>query len=94
MKLRRGIAGAWLLIAFVSCARAEDGQHDRDNAAVALVQARAPVRTGKERLGPKWTDEQRIDNCNVPADKRGVRPRPSACANIPQAEQTVSAEVR
>jgi len=39
--------------------------------------------TGKERLGPKWTDEQRIDNCNVPLDKRGTRPRPDACENIP-----------
>ena len=37
------------------------------------------VLTGKERLGPKWTDEQRIDNCNVPPDKRGAKPRPSAC---------------
>ncbi len=36
--------------------------------------------TGKERLGRKWTDEQRIDNCNVPTDKRGTKPRPSACA--------------
>ena len=35
--------------------------------------------TGKERLGKKWMDEQRIDNCNVPADKRGRKPRPSAC---------------
>jgi hypothetical protein len=41
------------------------------------------VRTGKERLGPKWSDEQRIDNCNVPVDKRGIKPRPSACANTP-----------
>jgi hypothetical protein len=33
--------------------------------------------TGKERLGEKWTDEQRLDNCNVPAGKRGTRPRPT-----------------
>jgi ribosomal protein L27 len=37
------------------------------------------VLTGKERLGPKWTDEQRIDNCKVPVEKRGTKPRPSAC---------------
>jgi hypothetical protein len=30
-------------------------------------------------LGRKWTDEQRIDNCNVPVDKRGNTPRPSTC---------------
>jgi hypothetical protein len=39
--------------------------------------------TGKERLGPKWMDEQRIDNCNVPVDKRGTKPRPSACPHVP-----------
>ena len=39
--------------------------------------------TGKERLGRKWRDEQRIDNCNVPIDKRGSRPRPSVCPHIP-----------
>jgi hypothetical protein len=40
---------------------------------------RAATLTGKERLGPKWTDEQRIDNCNVPVDKRGTKPRPIVC---------------
>ena len=45
--------------------------------------ARQGPLTGKERLGRKWMDEQRIDNCNVPIDKRGTRPRPSACPHIP-----------
>ena len=40
---------------------------------------KSDMRTGKERLGHKWTDEQRIDNCNVPIDKRGNKPRPVAC---------------
>ena len=39
--------------------------------------------TGKERLGRKWMDEQRIDNCNVPIDKRGSRPRPTVCPHLP-----------
>jgi hypothetical protein len=42
---------------------------------------RAETLTGKERLGPKWTDEQRIDNCKVPPDKRGTRPRPILCSD-------------
>jgi hypothetical protein len=42
-----------------------------------------PALTGKERLGRKWTDEQRIDNCRVPIDKRGTKPRPSACPGAP-----------
>ncbi|MCP1933540.1 hypothetical protein [Bradyrhizobium elkanii] len=41
------------------------------------------VLTGKERLGRKWTDEQRIDNCNVPPDKRGAKPRLSVCPPTP-----------
>lgn len=36
-------------------------------------------RTGKERLGEKWKDEQRIDNCKVPPEKRGAKPRPDSC---------------
>ena len=39
--------------------------------------------TGKERLGEKWKDEQRTDNCNVPLDKRGTKPRPDSCAHAP-----------
>jgi hypothetical protein len=39
--------------------------------------------TGKERLGPKWMDEQRIDNCKVPIDKCGTKPRPSTCPHVP-----------
>jgi hypothetical protein len=42
-----------------------------------------PTRTGKERLGRKWMDEQRIDNCNVPIEKRGAKPRPSRCPPVP-----------
>jgi hypothetical protein len=39
--------------------------------------------TGKERLGRKWTDERRIDNCNVPIDKCRNTPRPSASPHVP-----------
>jgi len=63
-------------------------------AADALAQDQAPIGgdskmapntidsfTGKERLGRKWMDEQRIDNCKIPTDKQGARPRSSACPN-------------
>jgi hypothetical protein len=50
----------------------------------AIFQSNSPAKlTGKERLGRKWMDEQRIDNCNVPIDKRGIKPRSSACHNAP-----------
>jgi ribosomal protein L27 len=40
------------------------------------------VLTGQERLGKKWMDEQRIDNCKVPIDKRGTKSRPSICNHV------------
>lgn len=39
----------------------------------------APTRTGKERLRGKASDEQRVDNCKVPIDLRGSKPRPDQC---------------
>jgi hypothetical protein len=40
--------------------------------------APAPVRTGKERLNDKASDEQRLDDCKVPRDRR-TRERPTSC---------------
>jgi hypothetical protein len=40
-----------------------------------------PTRTGKERLGGKSSDEQRVDNCNVPHALRGPKPRPDQCVD-------------
>jgi hypothetical protein len=54
------------------------------NATVPSAAAKEPkVLTGKERLSKKWLDEQRIDNCKVPIDKRGTKPRPDTCAHVP-----------
>lgn len=53
---------------------------DRQAASSAPPAAATPPLTGKERLSAKWMDEQRVDNCNVPSDKRGTKPRPDACA--------------
>lgn len=36
----------------------------------------AEGKTLKERLSDKASDEQRVDNCGVPRDRRGLRPRP------------------
>jgi hypothetical protein len=52
-------------------------------AAPASTQNAPATLTGKERLGRKWMDEQRIDNCNVPIDKRGTKPRSISCHHIP-----------
>jgi hypothetical protein len=46
--------------------------------------AAEPVRTAKERLSGKSADEQRVDNCKVPLESRGPKPRPDQCANQPK----------
>jgi hypothetical protein len=67
----RTLLAAWLGIGLAVPASSQQAKRDRADTPKVL--------TGKERLGPKWTDEQRIDNCNVPVEKRGSKPRPSAC---------------
>jgi len=44
----------------------------------------APVKTGKERLSDKASDEQRVDNCKVPPELRGTTVRPDACQSKPE----------
>jgi hypothetical protein len=73
-----GLSGALLVIGLTSSTSAQDARLNQ----VAPASVPASL-TGKERLGRKWKDEQRIDNCNVPIDKRGARPRPSTCSHVP-----------
>lgn len=47
-----------------------------------------PVKTGKERLGDKASDEQRVDNCKVPVERRGQKPRPHECGHEPKPKLT------
>ena len=47
-----------------------------------------PTRTGKERLGGKASDEQRVDNCKVPFELRGPSLRPDDCAATHPAENS------
>ncbi len=79
--LYRGTVGSFLTMCLALPAVAQDGTRLRQPIPSA---AESPATlTGKERLGRKWMDEQRIDNCNVPIDKRGSRPRPSVCPHVP-----------
>jgi hypothetical protein len=70
---------------FVICvAQPVDAQDNSRAGQPTPDSAGAPgTRTGKERLGQKWSDEQRVDNCKVPIDKRGSRPRSDDCSHIP-----------
>ena len=74
-----------VLALFSALVSAPSAAQDRGHAAANAASPASTPRTltGKERLGRKWTDEQRIDNCNVPINKRGTRPRPDACENVP-----------
>jgi hypothetical protein len=66
------------LIAQVGLASA--GEAPRQEGEARQFQAES-TRTGKERLGGKASDEQRVDNCNVPPDLRGPKPRPDDCGD-------------
>jgi hypothetical protein len=81
---RQALISFLLVLCLVEGAFAQDRQPDQTapNAATTLP-ADGPSLTGKERMGKKWMDEQRIDNCNVPADKRGSKPRPGNCPQSP-----------
>jgi hypothetical protein len=77
--LCKGLLGSLFAIG-VALSSAQDRPQDLN--APSAANQRGTL-TGKERLGKKWMDEQRIDNCNVPPDKRGTRPRPATCPHVP-----------
>ena len=62
----------------VQAGSASAGEASRQQGETKQLQVE-PTRTGKERLGGKASDEQRVDNCKVPPDRRGVTPRPDTC---------------
>jgi hypothetical protein len=73
-----------LAIGLAQPVSAQVGPTNQPATDAATLPSNAPaVLTGKERLGRKWMDEQRIDNCKVPIDKRGKTPRPSTCPHVP-----------
>lgn len=80
--LYRAALVSWLPIclAFQAVAQ-ESSQLDQPAPNAAPSPSTTPAMlTGKERLGKKWMDEQRIDNCKVPIEKRGDQ---SAAHHLP-----------
>jgi hypothetical protein len=55
---------------------------------VATASAQSAVKTGKERLGDKASDEQRVDNCKVLAERWGKTARSASCAQGAKARVT------
>jgi hypothetical protein len=81
-----GALGIFLVICLTLPADAQDSSRFGEptpNSATSPATLTGKALTGKERLGRKWMDEQRIDNCKVPIDKRGSRQRPSVCPHVP-----------
>ena len=76
--MRLGRVMAMMLVA--EAGLASTGEASREQGETKQFQAE-PTRTGKERLGGKASDEQRVDNCNVPPDLRGPKPRPDDCGD-------------
>jgi len=81
--MRSPRTGMLSLLLFAICIAVPASAQDRAGEQPAPNPTR-PALTGKERLGRKWMDEQRIDNCNVPIDKRGTKPRPDECSHAPK----------
>jgi hypothetical protein len=92
--LRNALTAIPLLV--IAALAPADGQEQKPAAPPSAPPAQAdaapaakrlPALSGKERLSEKWTDEQRVDNCKVPPEKRGNTPRPDACPSAPTASR-------
>lgn len=51
------------------------------------------AKSAKERLSDKASDEQRVNNCRVPPEKRGTKPRPD-CPAPEEAEKAAAEQKR
>ncbi|SAL61522.1 hypothetical protein AWB74_03117 [Caballeronia arvi] len=70
------------LVLICACLVWTGAAHAVDAAAPdATSSAASEPKTLKERLGDKASDEQRVDNCNVPVEQRGTKPRPDSCVH-------------
>jgi hypothetical protein len=49
------------------------------------IAAAQEAHTLKERLSDKASDDQRVDNCHVPPERRGTKPRPDCPELLPNA---------
>jgi hypothetical protein len=65
------VLGIWTALLSVAAAA------QPENAAATRTTLAA---TGKERLGDKASDDQRVNDCHVPPEKRGSSRRPTECA--------------
>jgi hypothetical protein len=74
----------WIVLAGVCALLAPSASAEERPADPGVQEHQAE--TLKERLSDKASDEQRVDNCNVPPEKRGPKKRPDKCATPKPAE--------
>jgi hypothetical protein len=67
-----GVLVVATLVLYAASGRSQDGQKHS-------TETTGGVQTLKERLGDKTSDEQRVDNCKVPVERRGPKVRPEGC---------------
>jgi hypothetical protein len=77
----RILLGGLISVILICYAASGDAQDERKPPTSITKQAPMTEKpeTLKERLSDKATDEQRVDNCNVPVDRRGPKIRPAGC---------------
>lgn len=68
-----------LPVALATASARADGEASQIEPSQIQANQVVPARTAKERLGGKASDEQRVDNCKVPLEQRGSKPRPDDC---------------
>ncbi len=84
MSLFRGMVACGLVVGvFGPCMLAAQTNAVSASETHASDAAQEAPKTLKERLGDKASDEQRVNNCKVPAQLRGAKARPEGCADLP-----------
>ncbi len=81
---------AYVLAAFVLFASTESQSTtlaSEPQAASTKATTSHELKTLKERLSDKASDEQRVDNCKVPFAQRGTKVRPDSCTHTEQMQQ-------
>jgi hypothetical protein len=74
------------LVVFWAAVRVAVGAAAAEPAPTGPAPERREADTLKERLSDKASDEQRIDNCRVPVERRGGKERPGCPAPAPLGE--------
>jgi hypothetical protein len=74
------LGGATVAVALMLCISGSYAESDlKPPSQTAAENSAKGDETLKERLSDKASDEQRVDNCKVPLDRRGTTRRPKGC---------------